>query len=252
MTNTGNVTLSGITLVDSDFGLSSCTIPAALAPNASFTCTISTSAVAGQHADTATADSTQSGPDSDDAYYFGIADVGQITPTGTTCTQYITGTAIDFDVYYASQGGVVQYQIKRNVISATNPGVFFYWTGLSQTITGTGPVFIAQSDNNTNIGPFAPVPNDIKLWLVTGTTCTQVQLADSQFQISGGDVTVDIATAAPAGSYYAISVKYDTGSVVGQSAAGKPTVKFSFTTDVGDDGSIEETDTKGITLAPKK
>ena len=49
-----------------------------------------------------------------------------------------------------------------------------------------------------------------------------------------------------------ISVKYDTGSVVGQSAAGTPTVKFTFTTDVGNDGSIEETDIKGITLAPKR
>ena len=89
--------------------------------------------------------------------------------------------------------------------------------------------------------------------LNAGTTCTQVQLAESQIEITpGGDVTVNIATAAPAGSYYVISVKYNTGSVVGQSAAGKPTVKFTFTTDVGFNGTIEETDTKGITLAPKR
>ena len=65
--------------------------------------------------------------------------------------------------------------------------------GCPSTITGSGPVFIDQSDNNANIGPFAPVPNDVKLWLVTGTTCTQVQLAASQITISNGDVTVDIA-----------------------------------------------------------
>ena len=87
---------------------------------------------------------------------------------------------------------------------------------------------------------------------MTGATCTQVQLAASQITISGGDVTVTIADPAPAGSYYVISVKYDTGSVKGQNAQGKPTVKFTFTTDVGNNGSIEETDTKGITLAPKR
>ncbi len=180
-------------------------------------------------------------------------DYGQIGPTGVLCSQYVNGTAPDFDVFYASQGGVIQYQVKANKISATNPGVFFYWTGVSQTITGSGPVFIDQSDNNANIGPFAPVPNDIKLWLVTGMNCTQVQLAASQITISNGDVTVDVAALAPAGSYYVISVKYDTGSVKGtQLGNARPTVKYTFTTDVGNNGSIEETDTKGITLAPKR
>ena len=88
-----------------------------------------------------------------------FVDYGQIAPTGVTCNQYVTGTSPDFDVFYASQGGVIQYQVKANKISATNPGVFFYYTGLSKTITGPGPVFIDQSDNNADIGPFAPVPN---------------------------------------------------------------------------------------------
>ena len=77
-------------------------------------------------------------------------------------------------------------------------------------------------------------------------------LADSNIAIVGGGVTVTIPNSVPTGSFfYAISVKYDTGSVVGQSAAGTPRVKFDFTTAVGNNGVIEETDTKGITLAPK-
>jgi hypothetical protein len=179
-------------------------------------------------------------------------DFGQITPTGTTCEQYVNGTAVDFDVFYASQGGVIQYSVKANKISATNPGVFFYYTGLSQTITGSGAVFIHQSDDSALVGPFSTTTNDVKLFRVTGTTCTQVQLQASQITINSGDVTVNIAAAAPAGSYYVISVKYTTGAVVGTSLGNaRPTVKYTFTTNVGG-GPIEETDTKGITLKFKK
>jgi len=125
--------------------------------------------------------------------------------------------------------------------------VVFYYTGLSQTITGSGPVVVDQSDDNAAIGPFAQVPNDVKLWLVTGSRCTQVQLAASRIKISSGDATVDIPNSAPAGSYYVISVKYDTGSVKGQNATGQPTVHFTFTTNVGG-GPIEESAPGGITL----
>ena len=72
VTNSGNVTLSGITLTDSDFNLSSCTITNPLSPNASFECIITTTAVPGQHTNTATADSDESAPDTDDANYFGM------------------------------------------------------------------------------------------------------------------------------------------------------------------------------------
>ena len=64
-------------------------------------------------------------------------DYGQITPTGTTVNQYINGTAVDFSDYYASQGGVIQYNVNnQGKIGSTNPGVFFYYTGLSNTIKG--------------------------------------------------------------------------------------------------------------------
>jgi hypothetical protein len=185
-------------------------------------------------------------------------DFGQIAPTGTTCQQYVNGTAVDFDVYYASQGGVIQYTVKSNKINSTNPGVFFYYTGRSQTMTGSGPrtVYINQSDNSSVVGAFSTTKLDVKLWLVTGTSCTQIQLQDSQITLltgaNAGDVLVNFTAAAPAGSYYVISVKYDTNAVINTNlGSARPTVQYTFTTDVGNNGSIEETDTKGITLAPK-
>ena len=57
-------------------------------------------------------------------------DYGQIAPTGTTVNQYISGTAVDFSDFYASQGGNIQYTVSdQGKISGTNPGVFFTTRG---------------------------------------------------------------------------------------------------------------------------
>ncbi|PXW89616.1 hypothetical protein C8R34_10415 [Nitrosomonas sp. Nm84] len=202
----------------------------------------------------------------------------QITPTGTTVQQYINGTAPNFEDFYASQGGVIQYGVKSGLINSTNPGVFFYYTGLSNTIKGfdgsdpgTAPdpmtVFIDQSDNSGSVGAFSLTKNDVKLFKITdldnngidpGDTATQVSLAANQITlgtgVNAGDVTINFTPDAD-GSLYVISTKYDTGAVVGTTvgtnSAAWPTVKYMFNTDVGKDGTIDETDTGGITLAPK-
>ena len=86
VTNTGNVTLTGITLVDNMLSLSGCTIPATLAPNASFECLVTGTWGAGQHTNIATAagsfNSTRY-PDSDNANYFGAVPVVSKTANGT-------------------------------------------------------------------------------------------------------------------------------------------------------------------------
>ena len=202
----------------------------------------------------------------------------QITPTGTTVEQYINGTAQNFEDFYASQGGVIQYGVQSGLINNTNPGVFFYYTGLSNTIkgfdgadAGTAPdlmtVFIDQSDNSGLVGAFSATKNDVKLFKITdldgngidpGDTATQVSLAANQITLgtgaNAGDVTINFTPDA-VNSLYVISTKYDTGAVkgtnVGTNSAAWPTVKYMFNTDVGKNGTIEETDVGGITLAPK-
>ena len=97
-------------------------------------------AVAGSYSNIGTASGkigTTTVTDTDPSSYFGTSPLGQIAPTGTTVNQYIDGTAVDFDDYYASQGGVIQYNVNnQGKIGSTNPGVFFYYTGLSDTIKG--------------------------------------------------------------------------------------------------------------------
>jgi hypothetical protein len=208
-------------------------------------------------------------------------DYGQIAPTNTTCVEYINSTAQDFSQFYASQGGVIQYNVNnQGKIGSTNPGVFFYYTGLSGSIkgfdgldAGTAPdsitVKIDQSDPSDLFPAFMATKNDVKLFKVNdldgngidpGDTCSQVQLGSSQITLgsgaSAGDVTVKFTPDA-VGSLYVISVQYKTGSVVGTpvpvgtNPAILPTVNYTFNTDVGDDGSIDETSVGGITIAPK-
>jgi hypothetical protein len=212
---------------------------------------------------TGIADSDQTEPETDPATVeVPPMDVSQLTPTDTTCKEYVDGTALDFRDFYgygsSSQNGTITYSVKRkgiNIIFQVTPGVFFFYTGLSQTILG-GEVFIkqtfTQSDGGTDIGPFDPDNNDIKLWLVSGTTCFQTKHSLDIKDITDGDITLNITETLPAdGSYYVLSVKYDAGSVKSNPASGTATVEYAFSTDVGFNGHFEETDRLGIILAPE-
>jgi hypothetical protein len=266
VTNNGNVTLTNITLSDSDFDLNGADsgediMIASLAPGATseffFT---QASATFGQHTNTATA--TGKGPqeqaveDMDDANYLGVSPAGQIAPTGTTCDQYIHLTAQDFEDYYAFQNGDIQYGDNNKapgVINSTNPGVFFYYTGLGNFIKdddGTGTLdrkFTVSVDQENQLvaGTQRPAGTDlplfginsdgIKLYQINdigsipgvidpGDTCQQVQLrtqpqgqnpANAQISIVNGDVTLTYLDAAP-NALYVVGIKYETSTVVGQ------------------------------------
>jgi len=78
VTNIGGVMLDNIDLTDDSMSVSSCTIPATLAPGERFSCTVETTAELGQHSNTATATVTADTPqdievsDQDQGHYFGI------------------------------------------------------------------------------------------------------------------------------------------------------------------------------------
>ncbi|GET41994.1 hypothetical protein MiSe_68080 [Microseira wollei NIES-4236] len=290
VTNPGNVSLSNVFVKDNngtttntadDFNATyvsgDTNNDGKLNPGESWSYTASGTAVAGSYNNIGTASGSIGGTTvtkTDSSSYFGTADVGQIAPTGVTCDQYIQGTAPDFSQFYASQGGVVQYSTQGGLINQTNPGVFFYYTGLSNTIkgfdgpdAGTAPdpltVFIDQNNSSSNVNRwnFDATKNDVKLYRVTDVnnngiidaadTCVQQQLNNNQIKIQNGDVTVDFIPAT-IGSLYVIGVKYDTSTVKGINVGtSNPTVKYNFQTDVGNDGFFEETDSKGITLQYK-
>ncbi len=73
VTNTGNVTLTGVTLTDDVVpGLGGCAVPATLVPNDSFTCDYTDTVVLGTTVNTATADAVQVDPVEDTASVLGV------------------------------------------------------------------------------------------------------------------------------------------------------------------------------------
>lgn len=132
----------------------------------------------------------------------------------------------------------MQYGVKAGLISQTNPGVFFYFTGLSgglkaadannDSVVGKMTILVGQSDPNASVGAFMPVFSDVKLYKVTeldgidaGDTITSVTLTKSQVTItSDGDVTINF-TPDQVGSLYVMAIKYSTTSVINSNVGTK-------------------------------
>jgi hypothetical protein len=145
--------------------------------------------------------------------------VSQITPTGTTCSQFRDGTAATLSqLNYSVAGG----KIKQNV----TPGVFFYWVKVTVP-AGNNSVTITQTitslnNNFTTKFAFANGSN------VFNSNCNSVSETITQNTTTGA-VTVQFN--APTAGTYIIGIKYDSKSVVGATAPSpNTTVHYDFAT----------------------
>ena len=143
--------------------------------------------------------------------------VSQITPTGTTCTQFANGTAATLDhLNYSVVGG----KVKNNV----TPGVFFYW--VSVTVPPGNNVFtITETITTANFtGKF----NFTSGSNVFDSSCNGVSNTITQ-NATTKDVTVSFN--APVAGTYIISIKYDSKSIAGLPAPSPgTTVHYDFAT----------------------
>jgi hypothetical protein len=141
--------------------------------------------------------------------------VNQITPTGTTCSQFSSGTAETL--------GSVQYDLNNGLIHRVLPRTFFYWVRvtapagnnilrITQTITtGNFNTFFAGNRNGSN---------------VFDSDCVSLQRRITQ---SGNTVTVRFN--APAAGTYFIAIKFNAQSLIGEAAPSPgTTVHYEFTT----------------------
>ncbi|MGE5248877.1 MAG: hypothetical protein ACM3QS_01585 [Bacteroidota bacterium] len=154
----------------------------------------------------------------------------QITPTGTTCTEFVSGAATTL-----SQ---LQYSVKNGLVSQVNPGVFFYWVEVD-AVAGSNTYTIDQAITTGNFdshffsqasGSFAYAPD-----------CTKI---GSTISTSNGVTTITFNAGTP--GTYVIGIKYDAGSVVGFTAPSPgTTVSYTFTLDGF------QTSTKGLDLVKK-
>jgi hypothetical protein len=143
--------------------------------------------------------------------------VSQITPTGTTCSQFKNGTAETLlNLNYSVNNG----KIKNNV----TPGVFFYWVSVTVP-AGNNNVTITQTittGNFTGLFDFASGSN------VFNSNCTSQHPNITQNPATGA---VTVTFNAPTAGTYIISIKYDSKSIVGDPAPSPgTTVHYDFAT----------------------
>ena len=105
--NTGNIALTGITVGDPDVDMSSCTWNSPLVVGATASCVVGpVTAVAGTHTNTATADSNETGPDTDGASYVtpaaGVVDPA-VTKSGSP-EQAAVGDTVTFTIVVSNNG----------------------------------------------------------------------------------------------------------------------------------------------------
>jgi hypothetical protein len=164
-----------------------------------------------------------------------IAFPGRVLETGTTCEDYVFGTPIDLTE--------VRYNAKKGVINNVAPGVFFYYTTFSApSINFTVDVF--QSNEGPDGFPNFDVQNESNIRLFNGDCL--IPSATMTIISLGAQVSISIDGANP-GEAFVLSVKYETGAVVGLSDPG--TVHYDYSTLV--DGTLVDRDLDGVDLKKK-
>jgi len=139
--------------------------------------------------------------------------VGQITPTGTTCTQFNNDSATTLDS--------LKYTVRNGKVNSVAPGVFFYWIKVNVTTAGPQTFTIQQSitSSDNNFDHFFTTASGS---FVYDSNCVKVR---TQSVSSTGVVTFT----APSTGTYIIGVKYDASSVKGFTAPGPTTtVDYQF------------------------
>jgi hypothetical protein len=143
--------------------------------------------------------------------------VSQITPTGTTCSQFVNGTAETLlNLNYSVSGG----KVKNNV----TPGVFFYWVSVTAP-AGNNTFTITQTITTGNFTGKFDIQSGSNVF---NSNCVSQHPTITQNTTTGA-VTVQFN--APTAGTYIISIKYDTHSIAGDPAPSPgTTVHYDFAT----------------------
>ena len=155
--------------------------------------------------------------------------VSQITPTNTTCDQFLNGTATTLSF--------AEYSLKGNpaVINQVDPGVFFYWVKFT-AVAGSNTVMVNETITSGNFSA-----------LFTYQAGSNVFNLDCETQhptITQLGGTVSLTFNAPSAGVYVALVKFSANSVKGNAApAPGTTVNYEIST-AGVVGSTEGIDLK--------
>jgi hypothetical protein len=141
--------------------------------------------------------------------------VSQITPTGTTCSQFSSGTAETL--------GSVQYGVNNRLIDRVGPGNFLYWVAVTAP-AGENTLRITQTITTGNFNTFF---EGIGFGSnVFDSNCVSLERGGWH----NGD-TAGVRFNAPAAGTYFIGINFNAQSLLGQPAPSpETTVHYDFTT----------------------
>jgi len=142
--------------------------------------------------------------------------VSQITPTGTTCTQFANGTAATLSS--------LNYTVNNGKVKNVTPGVFFYWV----------KVTVAAGNQSFTITQTITTGNFTGLFDIQGGSSVFDSNCNSQHPTITQNTTTGAVTAqwnAPTPGTYFIAIKFDSKSIVGDPAPSPgTTVHYDFMT----------------------
>jgi hypothetical protein len=166
-----------------------------------------------------------------------VASTAQITQNYTSCQMFRAGTSRDLTDEY--------YTVLSNKIINVAPGVFFYYSRI--TAPSNSFTFRVQQSNNSalNWGPIK-VP-DLTQVVVWKADCTKLPTT-ATYNATNGTVTINVSGATTGATYY-VGIRYNPSSLIGKSAVGKPTVKYTFISYLN--GAPVLTSWDGLTFKPK-
>jgi uncharacterized repeat protein (TIGR01451 family) len=252
-TNDGNVNLHDVDVTDSLLGTLTCTWPGnvgLLAPGESVTCkgnyTIQSSDVlpdlSGKVINTAEANGLgpqgQEANDTASATVTQVASTAQLAPTGTTCSQFMQGTAGNLEqaAYLLDK--------KANTITSVAPGVMFYYSKVTPEDDGSLTVEVKQSNNQGWTMDLAiQDEGQVILW---DADCTKVPVT---VIVSGGNFVLTATGLDPTQTYY-LGVKYSLSSLQSYMPPTSSTDTYTFV--MYQDGKPVLTSWDSIDLVKKK
>lgn len=142
--------------------------------------------------------------------------MSQITPTGTTCSEFSGGTAQTLSS--------VQYTVRNGVIRQENPGVFYYWVKVTAP-DGNNTFVVNQSITTGNFSTLFAIASGS---VVYNSSCTNVHGTFTQSPINATSGTVTVRFNTPTAGTYYIAIKFSTSSVTGKTAPTPSTVGYTY------------------------
>src|SRR5262249_6555899 len=150
--------------------------------------------------------------------------VSQITPTGTTCSDFKGGTAGTL--------GAINYTTKNGKISSTNPGVFFYYVKVTAP-SSTFDIKVNETNDQAAISLFhAQNDSASQIILYDFSSCAKAKVTNTVTSTGPGTVTVHVS-GATTGQVFILSIKYDAKTGIVNGPVPNPAiVNYTFNTPI--------------------